>query len=581
MISLELVFFLLAVSTVLRVVADRIKLPYPALLVTGGLLLALIPGLPRITIDPDLLFVVFVPPLLYWGARSFPLRDLRRQFAPIVRLAVVMVLVSMVAVAWVAHAIDPAFTWGAAFTLGAIVSPPDAVAVLSTMAVLGLPGPVEALLEGEGLFNDATALVAYRMAVAAVVTGLFSPSHAAVQFLIEGVGGVVIGLAVGFVVLQAHRVVRSVPVAENTVSLLTPFAAYLTADLAGTSGVLAVIAAAMYVGRGAVFVMRPATRLQNDATWTVVNFLLESLVFILIGLELPVIMQGLANYPLGTLVRETAIVTLSVVGVRLLWILPSTYIFRGIGRWLRHSVEPFPPFRWILFIGWAGVRGADSLVIALSLPLATAAGAPFPARNQIQFITFAVIFATLVIQGSTLRPLASLLGLHDDGEGEDEEAHARLTAVEAALRALADPKLTKTSYPEVVRYVQQRYRQRARRWAAREQEQFKGRAHDPDHAHMVGAPSHEAGELDEKRIQEYRRVRSQAIEAERRAVVKMRDDNVIGDDVMRAIQRDLDLETMLLDAREPVDEPPGEVPAVLDPGGGSRESPPDIKSPGG
>ena len=569
MTSLELVFLLLAVSTVLRVVADRIRLPYPALLVTCGLLVAFIPGLPRITIPPELLFVVFVPPLLYRGAISFPLRDLRRQIGPIVRLAVVMVLVAMVAVAGVAHAIDPAFTWAAAFTLGAIVSPPDAVAVLSTMSDLGVPGPIQTWLEGEGLFNDATALVAYRMAVAAVVTGTFSPSHAAVLFLFEGAGGVAIGLGVGMIVLGAHRLVRSVPVAENTISLLTPFAAYLTADFFGTSGVLAVIAAAMYIGRGAVFVMRPATRLQNEATWTVVTFLLESLVFILIGLELPVIMEGLANYPLGTLVREAAIVTLCVVVVRMAWILPSTYIFRTLGRWLRGSDEPLPPFRWAVFVGWAGIRGADSLVIALSLPLVTAVGAPFPARNQIQLITFAVIFGTLVLQGSTLAPVASLLGLHGDGHEKDEEAHARLAAVEAALRALADPQFTKTPYPEVVRYVQQRYRQRARRWAAQETKQFKGRAHDEAHEHIVAAPSHDAGELDEKRIVEYRRIRSQAIDAERRALVKLRDDSVIGNDVMQGIQRDLDLETMLLDAREPVDEPPSEVPAALDAAGGA------------
>jgi monovalent cation/hydrogen antiporter len=561
--GLELVVLLLAVSAGLRVVADRIGVPYPALLVLGGLLVALIPGLPPITIPPATLFVVFVPPLLYWGARSFPLRDFRRQLGPIVRLAVVMVLVSMIAVAGVAHAMDPAFTWAAAFALGAIVSPPDAVAVISTMRTMGLPWTVESTLEGEGLFNDATALVSYRMAVIAAVTDSFSPSHAAVQFVIEAVGGIAIGLLVGVIVLGAHRLVNSVPVAENTVSLLTPFAAYFGADLLGTSGVLAVVAAGMYIGRNAARFGNPGTRLQNEATWTVVTFLLTSLVFILVGLELPVVMRGLADYSLGALIREAAIISLCVVVVRLVWVTPTAYIFRALGRWLRHSNEELPPWRQILFIAWAGVRGADSLVIALSLPLVTATGAPFPARNQIVFITFAVIFATLVIQGSTLAPVARLLRLHGDGREKDEEAHARLVATETALRALADPKLENTPYPEVVRYIQQRYRQRARRWAARESRQYEGRAHDPAHEHLVAAPSHEAGELDESRIGEYRRIRARAIDAERRAVEALRDQSVIGDDVMRRIERDLDLEVMLLSSRDPVAEPPSEVPSAI------------------
>jgi CPA1 family monovalent cation:H+ antiporter len=309
--------------------------------------------------------------------------------------------------------------------------------------------------------------------------------------------------------------------------------------------------------------MSPGTRLQNESTWTVVTFLLTSLIFIMVGLELPGVVQGLAHYSLGALLVEAAIISLTVVVVRLAWAIPTAYTFLSIGRWLRRSHEALPPFRQILFVGWAGVRGADSLVIALSLPLVTATGAPFPARDQILFITFGVIFATLVVQGSTLAPLARLLGLHSDGRDKDEEAHARLVATETALRALSDPKFKDVPYPEIVRYVQQRYRQRARRWAARESKQYQGRIHDPGHEHDVAAPSHEDGELDESRIIEYRRIRSMAIDAERRALEKLRDDSVIGDDVMRRIQRDLDLEVMLLSTRDPVAEPPSEVPSAL------------------
>jgi CPA1 family monovalent cation:H+ antiporter len=304
-------------------------IPISALrLVVGGLLLASSPGLPRVELPPDVLFLVFVPPLLYSGAMTFPLRDFRRALGPIVRLAVVMVLVSIAAVAVAVHAIDPAFTWAAAFALGAIVSPPDPVAVLSVMRSLGLPREIESILEGEGLLNDATALVAYRMAVAAAVTGAFTPWRAALQFVAVSAGGLAVGILVGVLVIRAHRLTRSVAVAENTVSLATPFVAYLAAEAVGASGVIAVVAAAMYVARKVFDVGEPATRLQNTEMWAIVSFVLESLVFILIGLELPYVVRELEEPTRGLLLREAAVVCLCVLVVRLVWVFPSTYVGR-------------------------------------------------------------------------------------------------------------------------------------------------------------------------------------------------------------------------------------------------------------
>lgn len=559
MAGVELVLLLLAVSAGLRIVAERLTIPYSALLVVGGLLLALVPNLPRVEVAPDVLFLLFVPPLLYWGAASFPLRDFRRELGPILRLAVVMVLVSMTAVAVVAHAIDPAFTWPAAFALGAIVSPPDPIAVLSVMRSLRLPRFIESILEGEGLLNDATALVAYRMAVAAAVTGAFSASHAALQFLIAGAGGAVVGVGVGAVVLRIHRLTRSVDVAENTVSLLTPFAAFLSAELVHASGVVAVVAAAMFVARRGYDVGGPATRLQNSEMWSVVTFLLQSLVFILVGVELPYVTRALHGMTLGSLLLEAAVICLCVVLVRVAWVLPSTYIARGAGRWLRGSREPLPSWREVLFIGWAGVRGGESLVIALAVPLTTASGAPFPAREEILFLTFAVILVTLVVQGPTLRPLARRLRLCDDGVLEDEEAHARLTAAEAGLSALESPELASAAHPEVPRYLRQRHRQRARRWAAREASRLANKPDESPHDHFVPAPSHDTGALDEERAAEYRRIRSGMIRAEQQALLTLRDRGEIGDDVMRRVQRELDLEQVLLDSPEPVQEPSSEV----------------------
>jgi monovalent cation/hydrogen antiporter len=429
-----------------------------------------------------------------------------------------------------------------------------------------MPREIVSILEGEGLVNDATALVTYRVAVAAAVTGMFSPSQAAVQFLVAGAGGIAIGLLVGAVVVRVHRFTRSVPVVSNTVSLLTPFASYLLADIVGTSGILAVVATGMYAARTVPKVLGAETRLQITGTWTVVTFMLESLIFILVGLELPYVAGALDRFSLSTLLGEAALVSLCVVLVRIAWVMPSTYLFRGLGRWLRHSKEPLPAWRSVLFISWAGLRGGDSLVLAFALPLQTASGARFPAREQIIFITFCVIFITLVLQGPTLAPLARRFGFGVDETEAAEDAHARLAAAEAGLRALDDPAVASSDYPEVVRYLRQRHRQRARRWAAREAEPHASESDEVahDHDHFTITPSHEAAAIDERRAVEYRRVRAAMLVSEQQAVLDLRDRGVIADDVMRRIQRDLDLETMLLETSEPVIETVMEVPSAID-----------------
>lgn len=562
--GLELVLICLAVSVALRVAAERVNLPYAAVLVVGGLVLALIPGLPDVNLPPDVLFLIFIPPLLYAGAIQFPLRELQQQAGPILRLSVVMVIVSTVAVAAVAHALHPSFTWAAAFTLGAIISPPDPVAVLSLLRSMRLPRTVESILEGEGLINDAMALILYRFSVAAVVTGAFSWSAALLRLVFAGAGGVVIGLVLGWVIARLHRFGRDIVVVSNTISLLTPFAAYLAADFVGASGVLSVLACGLYLAR-ALWPNVPAeTRLQITSTWTVVTFLLESLVFILVGLELPIVERAVGPLPLWTLISEALIVSLCVVLVRILWAVPSAYVFRTLGRWFGLGNDPLPSLGTVFFISWTGLRGADSLVLALALPLTTAAGARFPAREQIIFITFGVIFFTLVFQGPTVAPLARRLRVGVDEDEGAEEAHARLAAAEAGLKVL-DHFNKDGQYPEVARYLGQRHRQRARRWAAKEQQE---KAHpvdtgDSPHQHLTVAPSHEAALIDERRGDEYRRVRGAMLKAEQQSVLDLRDKGVIGDDVMRRILRDLDLETILLETSEPVIETPGEAAAAI------------------
>jgi monovalent cation/hydrogen antiporter len=562
--ALELVLICLAVSAGLRIAAERVNVPYPTVLVIGGLILALVPGLPDVNLPPDVLFLIFIPPLLYAGAIQFPLRELRNQAGPILRLSVLMVIVSMLAVAAVAHALHPSFTWAAAFTLGAIVSPPDPVAVLSVLRTMRIPRAVESILEGEGLINDATALILYRFSVAAVVTGAFSMSSAITRFILAGGGGILIGLVLGWLIVRVHRLVRQVTVVSNTISLLTPFAAYLAADFVGCSGVLAVLTCGVYLARAQWPNTSAATRVLITSTWTIVTFLLESLVFILVGLELPVVARATDRFALGTLTKEALIVSACVVLVRILWAIPSGYLFRALGRWVGMGKDPMPPLRTVFFISWTGLRGADSLVLALALPLTTATGARFPAREEIIFITFGVIFFTLVLQGPTIAPLARLLHVGTDEDESAEEAHARLAAAEAGLRAL-DDFAQDGQHPEVVRYLRQRHLQRARRWAAKEQDEEAHAVHtgDAPHQHLTVAPSHDAALIDERRAEEYRRVRAAMLKAEQQAVLDQRDKGIIGDDVMRRILGDLDLETILLETSEPVVELPSDVPGVI------------------
>jgi CPA1 family monovalent cation:H+ antiporter len=540
--------------------------PYAVLLVVGGLALAFIPGLPHPTLPPDVLFLVFVPPLLYSGAVSFPLREFRRELGPIVRLAVIMPLVSIAAVAATAHHMDHAFPWAAAFTLGAIVSFPDPVAVLSVLRSLRVARSIEIILEGEGLFNDAVSIIAYRFAVAAAVTNVFSPQLAIARFLLGGAGGVAIGFGVGWLAARAHVLTRRISVVENTVSILTPFASYLAADLVGASGVLAVVTTGMYLSRANADPDEPGARVERVALWNVLTFLLESLVFIFVGLELPIVTRELRDYSLSVLLREAAWISLCVVLVRIVWVVPTAYIARTIERRFRATPEPFPPFRHIAFVAWTGLRGGDSVVIALALPVSTAFGAPFPARDQIVFIAFAVTFATLLVQGTTLAPLARRLHLQGDGREREEETHARLAAVEAGLAALDAEAKRGSARPEVVRYLTRRHRQRARRWAAREAalRENGSAASELSHDHHTEAPTRDAGETDDDRVAEYQRLRGAMIAAEQRALIEMRDRDQIPDDVMRRVQRDLDLETMLLGTRQPVTSPLTEVPGEVD-----------------
>src|SRR5919205_993790 len=342
MSEIETIFVLLAAVAALATLADRIGVPYPILLVLGGLVLGFTPGLPRVELEPKVVFLLFLPPLLYVSAIFTSWRDFRANLRPISLLAVGLVLMTTCMVAAVAH-LALGLSWAAAFALGAIVSPTDAIAATAVAQRLGVPRRIVTILEGESLVNDATGIVAYRIAVTAVVTGAFSLWEAGLQFVVGAVGGVAVGLAAGWAVLWARRHVSEEPNVQNTISLLTPFAAYLPAEelppylwhellgLPGRlhfSGVLSVVAAGLYLGGRGPYFISPETRLQGYAFWELVTFLLNGLIFSLIGLQLGSIVGGLSEYSAATLVLYAGLISLTVIIVRFFWVFPATYVPR-------------------------------------------------------------------------------------------------------------------------------------------------------------------------------------------------------------------------------------------------------------
>lgn len=514
---------LLAVGLLLLAASQFVRIPYPIVLVIGGALIGFIPGAPTVTLSPDLVLVAVLPPLLYGGAFFTSLRELRANMRAIGFLAVGLVLVTMLAVAAVAHEVIPGLAWPQAFVLGALVSPTDPTAASAIAERLGLPRRLVALIEGESLVNDGTALVAYRFAVAAVVTGSFSLMEASWRFVVSVAGGIAVGLAVGWLIRQLRRRLDNPPV-EITVSLLSGYFAYLPARALGVSGVLAAVTVGIYMGWHTPELTTPQTRLQGVAVWEIVFLLLNGLLFALVGLQLPHILDSLSGRSTAELLGYAAVVSLVVIGARIAWLL-GTYIVARLSRRARED-DPAPSWQAKAVVSWSGMRGAVSLAAALALPLSTDAGRPFPDRNLIIFLTFGVIFATLVLQGLTLAPLIRVLDLKEDGL-EKEEAKARIRAAEAAVARLDELAGEDWVLDDTAERMRGLYEFRQRRFRSR---------FDPDGD----------GSTEERSIA-YQRLRRELLDAERQEVEELRRQGVIGDDVMRRVVRDLDLEDQRLD----------------------------------
>ncbi len=509
----------------LNVLARRINVPYPIPLVIGGVLIGLLPGMPEIELDPDMVLLVFLPPLLYSAAFFSDLRAFRDNARPISMGAIGLVLATAAGVAVVAHEVM-GFNWAMSFALGAIVSPTDPVAATSIMRNVGAPRRIVNLIEGESLVNDATALVAYRVAVAAAVGGTFSVVDAGLEFVGAAVGGVAVGLAVAWVIAQIRRRLED-PVTEITISLLTAYAAFIPADELGLSGVLAAVTCGLYLGWRAPDLISPETRLQAFGTWEVLIFLLNATLFILVGLQLPVIVDGLEGTPAGEVIGYSALVCATVIGMRFLWLFTMPYVIRALDRRESQRERRVGIAPRIVF-GWSGMRGAVSLAAALALPLETDAGAPLPDRDLILFITFALIFVTVVGQGLTLPALIRRLGVVEDGsELEEEELRARYKAAQAAIERLEELEDEDWTRNETLERMKGLYEFRQRRVETR------------------------AGKIEddgiEDRSQAYQRVVHEVASAQRAELVLLRNRGEISSDVMRALERELDLEEARLE----------------------------------
>jgi monovalent cation/hydrogen antiporter len=525
--AIESLILLLGAAALLAQLARTLKVPYPVFLVLGGLAIGFVPGLPVLEVPPEVIFLVFLPPLLNYAAFFSSPRELRAHLRPIALLAIGLVLFTMAAIAFVAHYLI-GMPWAVAFVLGAILAPTDPVAAQAVFRRLGVPGRVGTIIEGESLVNDGTGLVAYRIAVAAVVTGAFSIWEAGVEFLLVSGGGLLFGLVLGLALLPLWARVRDSSI-FIALSLLTAYGVYVLAEeVLHVSGVLAVVSYGLYRGwRDPRIFPDASTRIRNISFWQVLVFLLESMLFVLIGQQLPAILDGLGGYSVLEVLLYGALVYATLIVTRFVWFFGAPSLNPVFDRLLRNRYL-HSPWQERLLMGWSGMRGAVSLAAALAVPATISGGGSFPKRDLIIILTFSAILATLVLQGLTLGPLISALRLKSEDDADKvEELEARLEGARAALE-----KLEQLDGERVPSNAQERTR-----------EQYEERIRRYEAGIEAGGTTEEYAESSAA----WRNWRRELITAEREAVLSMRDQGELSPEATRRIMRDLDLEETRLD----------------------------------
>ena len=521
MLLVELIVALLLCAVAFAWTARRVRLPYPIALVCGGAAIGFLPELPRVALDPDLVLAVFLPPVLYQAALFTSWRDFKRWRVTISMLAVGLVVATTIAVAAVAHWLIPGMPWAVAFALGAIVSPPDAVAATAILGTLRVPSRLVAVLEGESLVNDASALVLYKFAVIAAVTGAFSAWQAGLSFVWVSAGGVVLGMLLGWLFIWIQRQIGDIFV-EVLLALTLPYTAYLIAEKIGMSGVLAVVAAGLVRSRAMAGLSSPETRMVTLYVWNVIVFLCNSLIFMIIGIALPRIIEELRRVHDDRLYWYAAAIVATAVIVRLLWIFPGAALMRPILMRLKYRETP-GSWKETLVMGWAGMRGIVTVAAALALPHQIASGEPFPHRLMIIFLAFAVVFATLVVQGLSLGPLIAALRIKPDDATGLEQRRARVQMAHAALAAINDLATTGTLREQAIVHVRNIYAIRL--------EALDGQADETA-----------------QRLPDTLRLRVAALHAERKQMTALWRAGELGDEARRELERELDLEEARLAA---------------------------------
>ncbi|MGQ0649254.1 MAG: Na+/H+ antiporter [Gemmatimonadaceae bacterium] len=508
-----------ALIVALTALARRLPIPTPILQVLAGLAVGAVPAMQVPQLEPDLVFFVFLPPILWAAAFFTSLREFRANVRPIGLLAIGLVLATSAVVAIAARALMPELPWAVAIALGAIVSPPDAVAAAAIVSRLPVPRRVIVVLEGESLVNDASALVLYRTAVAAAVTGAFSLGESVVRFFIDAGVGTIIGVLVGWLIIRAARWTKDA-LAESLLTLAGPYVAWIAAETLHVSAVLACVAGGLYVRQHLSVAVSPVSRIQARAVWDLVVFLLNAIIFLILGIQFSELLRAIPAGSLASVVQTGVVIGLVTIAVRLVWVPIVAYLPRRLSAEIRHR-DPMPHWKQIFLVAWTSMRGIVSLAAALALPHALANGAPFPYRTEIIVIALCVIMMTLVLQGLTLAPIIRAFDFTPERGHVEEERLARRESLRRGAEALDD--LSRESWVDSrdVEWMRAELRDRLRL-----------------HEHHGGSPDAR------------RRLRTGVISAERRMLIRLRNEGAISDEVLRELEHELDLDAMRAGAGE-------------------------------
>jgi Na+/H+ antiporter len=523
---LLIVLSLLFAVFMLTMLAQKLKISYPIFLVLAGLGISFIPGIPKIEVKPDMIFLLFLPPLLYEAAWYTSWNEFWKWRRPIGMLAVGLVFLTSVIIAYVSTAMIPGFTLALGFLLGGIISPPDALAASSVLKNIKVPQRITTILEGESLINDASSLIVFRFALLAVISGHFSMNQAVVQFFIVSIMGIVIGLVIAMIMYAVHRFLPTTPSIDTALTLMSPFFMYIAAEEFHFSGVMAVVSGGLFLSyRSHLIFATGNARLQTINVWATVGFVLNGLVFILIGLELPVIIGNMGTDSMWEGIKYGLIISLIAIVIRMLYVLPIAYIPKWLGRKERADLRN-PTWKGPVIIGWAGMRGVVSLASALSIPLLMENGAAFPHRNLILFITFIVILVTLVFQGLTLPILIKWINIMDTGDfppAEEQDAAIHLRLMKVALKRLNEKYAYEVEDNELVGFLKNQLE---------------------NDISIVGKrlDSLECDETEKKEIELYNRILLDLYDVQRQELFVLRHEKIFGDEEIRKMESELDFD---------------------------------------